>query len=266
MRECLQKEGITLPKRTPGQKRPPGGAGGFLGGGGAGGAAGPQLPKGVTRAQYEAALKKCGGSTFGHGGAARFDSPAFKAALAKFATCMRQNGVNVPAPNTSGSGPVFDTKGIDTSSAQFKAAEAKCQSDLSGAFKRGAGAGGSRHQWRARRSGASQQRRSPGRRGRPAAGRVSGRLNSRPRHALTAAGGWRGGLLEPRPRLLGAAWGSRIAAEVGLAASFGAGIAPTRVEQFVPLRQAQAGAARHQRRRQRPCRGGARRLGRRLRG
>jgi hypothetical protein len=142
VRECLQKEGITLPKRTPGQKRPPGGAGGFLGGGGAGGAAGPQLPKGVTRAKYEAALKKCGGSTFGHGGATRFDSPTFKAALAKFATCMRQNGVNVPAPNTSGSGPVFDTKGIDTSSAQFKAAEAKCKSDLSGAFKRGPGAGG----------------------------------------------------------------------------------------------------------------------------
>jgi hypothetical protein len=50
--------------------------------------------------------------------------------------------VNVPAPNTSGSGPVFDTKGIDTSSAQFKAAEAKCQSDLSGAFRRGPSAGG----------------------------------------------------------------------------------------------------------------------------
>ncbi|HEY3866419.1 MAG TPA: hypothetical protein VGL54_10090 [Solirubrobacteraceae bacterium] len=143
VRECLQKEGITLPKRTPGQKRPPGGAGGFLGGGAGGGTGGPQLPKGVTRAQYEAALKKCaGGNSFGRGGTARFDSPAFKTALAKFATCMRQNGVNVPAPNTSGKGPVFDTKGIDTSSAQFKTAEAKCQSDLSGAFRRGPGAAG----------------------------------------------------------------------------------------------------------------------------
>jgi cytochrome c556 len=141
VQECLEKEGITLPKRTPGEKRPPGGAGGFLGGGATGGAGGPKLPAGVTRAKYEAALKKCGGG-FARGGAARFDSPTFKAALAKFATCMRQNGVNVPAPNTSGSGPVFDTKGIDTSSAQFKAAEAKCQSDLSGAFKHGTGAGG----------------------------------------------------------------------------------------------------------------------------
>ena len=69
-------------------------------------------------------------------------APTFKTALAKFATCMRQNGVNVPAPNTSGNGPVFDTKGIDTRSTQFKTAEAKCQSDLSGAFKRGPGAGG----------------------------------------------------------------------------------------------------------------------------
>jgi hypothetical protein len=141
LRECLQKNGITLPKRTPGQKRPSGGAGGFLGGGGAG-AGGPQLPKGVTRAQYEAAIKKCGGSSFAGRGGARFKSPAYKAALAKFATCLNQNGVKVPAPNTSGTGPVFDTKGIDTSSAQFKTAEAKCQSDLSGAFRRGPSAGG----------------------------------------------------------------------------------------------------------------------------
>jgi hypothetical protein len=144
MRECLQKNGITLPKRTPGQRRPggPGGAGGFLGGGAAGAGA-PALPKGVTRAQYEAAIKKCGGGSFA-GGGARFKSPAFKAALAKFATCLNQNGVKVPAPNTSGNGPVFDTKGINTSSAQFKTAESKCRSDLVGAFRRGPGAGGPR--------------------------------------------------------------------------------------------------------------------------
>jgi hypothetical protein len=139
LRECLQKNGITLPKRTPGQRRP-GGAGGVLGGGG--GAAGPQLPKGVTRAQYEAALKKCGGNAFAGGGGRRFNSPAFKTALAKFATCMRENGVNIPAPNTSGSGPIFNTKGIDTASAQFKTAETKCSSDLRAGFRGGAGANG----------------------------------------------------------------------------------------------------------------------------
>ncbi len=140
LRECLQKNGITLPQRTPGQRPPggPAGAGGFLGGGAGG--AGPKLPSGVTRAQYEAAIKKCGGGAVAGGAAARLKSPAYLAALTKFAACMRENGVNVPAPNTSGNGPVFDTKGIDTSSSQFRAAESKCRSDLTSAFHRGSGA------------------------------------------------------------------------------------------------------------------------------
>jgi hypothetical protein len=139
MRECLEKNGITLPKRTPGAR--PGA--GFVPGAGAGG--GPQLPGGVTRAQYEAALKKCGagsGHFFRDGGAGRLDNPVFKAAIAKYATCLRQNGINVPAPNTSGNGPVFDTKGIDTNSSQFKAAAAKCRSALIGVFRHPAGAPG----------------------------------------------------------------------------------------------------------------------------
>ena len=144
LRECLKKNGITLPQRTPGaqggKRRPPGTAGGFLGGGA--GARGPQLPQGVTRAQYEAALKKCGGTGHFVRAGRAFNGPAFKAAFAKYATCLRQNGVNVPAPNTSGKGPVFNTKGINTKSAQFKTAETKCQSILGGTFRRGPGAGG----------------------------------------------------------------------------------------------------------------------------
>jgi hypothetical protein len=130
LRECLQKSGITLPRRTPGA-RPAPGAGGFLGG-----ANGPQLPKGVTRAQYQAALQKCGAGAF-LGSGPRVRSPAFKQALAKFATCMRENGVNVPAPNTSGNGPIFNTKGLSTASTQFRAAEAKCRSDLQRVFRPG---------------------------------------------------------------------------------------------------------------------------------
>lgn len=137
LRACLQKNGVTLPAPSAGQ--------GPLGLGGPGGAR--VLPKGVTRAQVQAAMKKCGGGgrAFGPGAQAtrrRFGSPAFRKALAAFAACMRSNGVNLPAPNTSGTGPVFSTKGVNTASASFRAASAKCQSVLRAAFPRPpAGAG-----------------------------------------------------------------------------------------------------------------------------
>jgi hypothetical protein len=138
IRECLQKNGVTLGKRTPGAGGPSGGAISRAGGG----VGGPQLPKGVTPAQFQAALKKCaGGSLAGRSGRpgsgfARSASPAFGQALAKFAACLRQNGVNIPAPNTSGKGPIFSTKGINTSSPQFRSASMKCRSALIGAFRR----------------------------------------------------------------------------------------------------------------------------------
>jgi hypothetical protein len=127
VRECLAKQGIKLPQRPAGQRPAPGAGGFFLGG--------RRLPAGVTRAQYEAAVKKCGGfARRGFGDGARLASPAVKEALAKFAACMRENGENVPAPNTSGSGPIFKTNGLNTTSAQFRAAQAKCMVLLRGAF------------------------------------------------------------------------------------------------------------------------------------
>jgi hypothetical protein len=125
LRECLEKNGVKLPH--PGQ-RPR-----FLGG-----ATG--LPNGVTRGQMEAALKKCGG-LFG-GRFRRFSSPARRHALAEFAACMRENGVPLPEPNTSGNGPIFNTKGLQTNSTQFRTAEAKCRVELGASFgARGGGAG-----------------------------------------------------------------------------------------------------------------------------
>lgn len=142
LRTCLAKQGITLPQRTPGQRRPPTGAtggGGVLGGRGFGaGAGGFRPPAGVSAQKFQAALKKCGGAGLGSG---RFNSPAFKAALAKFASCMSSHGVKLPAPNTSGTGPVFNTKGLNTTSAAFKAADAKCAPDLRGRFGPRGGAG-----------------------------------------------------------------------------------------------------------------------------
>jgi hypothetical protein len=138
LRECLKKNGITLPQRTPGQGPGAGGPG-----------SGPTLPAGVSRAQYEAILKKCGGGFAGGRGklgklGARFSSPEAKKALTKFAACMRENGIKIGEPNTSGKGSIFNTKGISTNTAAFAAAETKCRSDLRGAFggSPGAGAGG----------------------------------------------------------------------------------------------------------------------------
>jgi hypothetical protein len=124
LRTCLQKNGITLPRLKAGQPRTPG-TGGPFGAGGAGAAA--KLPNGVTRAQFQAALKKCGGTNFlRRGGSGAGAAQGY----AKFAACMAKNGVKLPQPNTSGKGPIFNTKGIDTTSASFKAADAKCVREL----------------------------------------------------------------------------------------------------------------------------------------
>ncbi len=134
VRECLKKAGITLPERstknpgtgTPGTGAPPSGGGFGLGGGGTGG---PKLPSGVTREQFQKALQKCGGGfRRGTGGfpGARVNSTAYKKALAKFSACMAENGVKLPTPNTSGNGPIFNTKGLNVNSATFKAAQRKC--------------------------------------------------------------------------------------------------------------------------------------------
>jgi hypothetical protein len=93
-----------------------------------------QPPRGMTHTQYEALVNKCGG---------HIENPLLRQAFAKFATCMRANGVNFPTPNTSGKGPIFSAKGINTTSPAYRAAVAKCRSVLSTAFRASAGTRGS---------------------------------------------------------------------------------------------------------------------------
>jgi hypothetical protein len=137
VRACLEKQGVKLPT-PPARGQGPG----FGGPPGAGGRA-FKLPEGVSRSKFEEALKKCGGLP--RGPRRGFNSAAARAALTKFARCMRENGIDLPAPNTSGNGPVFDGKGIDRSSPRFLKAEQKCQGELRGAFggrRPGSGAAG----------------------------------------------------------------------------------------------------------------------------
>jgi hypothetical protein len=115
LRACLQKNRIPLPKNITAQNSS---IAAIL----------ASLPKGVTRAQFEAAVKTCGGlgslASAGIGTVPGTSTPAYKQAVTKFVSCMRANGVNLP--NASGTGATVNTKGIDTHSAKFKAALAKC--------------------------------------------------------------------------------------------------------------------------------------------
>jgi hypothetical protein len=111
MRECLAKHGVTLP--GPGTSGQPG------------------TPSSTSRTKMQEAFKACGGHGFaGHhffGGA---HGANFRAAYTKFSACMKEHGIDLPTANTSGSGPIFNTTGVNTHSTQFKEALKKCQSDL----------------------------------------------------------------------------------------------------------------------------------------
>jgi hypothetical protein len=125
---CLRKQGVTLPQRPGGA----GGPGAQQSGAGPGRFADPAV---------RAALAKCGITPGGFGGSgAVANTPAARAQLTAFVACMRTNGVNLPAPNTSGSGPVFGA--VNRNDPKFVAAFAKCRSTLGRAFGQGGQAGG----------------------------------------------------------------------------------------------------------------------------
>jgi hypothetical protein len=130
-RECMANHGI---------KAQPGARGGLFGGliG-----AGAKLPKGVTLAQARAALRACGAGARPLGrlrapntkGFGNLQSPKAKKAFEAFSACLREKGVNLGAPNLSGHGPIFSTKGVNVKSPQFRAAARACAATLSNGVK-----------------------------------------------------------------------------------------------------------------------------------
>jgi hypothetical protein len=65
------------------------------------------------------------------GGAFSASSPADRAAVIKYIACVKQQGFDLPAPNFSGKGPVFNTSQVNTASPKFIAASRACQGLLS---------------------------------------------------------------------------------------------------------------------------------------
>jgi hypothetical protein len=97
LRQCLQKNGVNL-----------------------------AAPANTTqaRAQLQAAITRCAAAV--HLGSLT-PSSTVSTTLTKLADCLRQNGVNIPKSGTSSG---LNTSGIDTNSATYKAALAKCRSIL----------------------------------------------------------------------------------------------------------------------------------------
>ena len=124
---CLKQQGINRPRRPPGGG-PGGGPGGPGGGPGLGLGLGGGPPGGgqssATRTKFRAALRKCGVRFRG----GRFSrNPAARQALVKFVACVRKNGYRLPAPNTSGTGPVFNRGQVNPNDPQFRTAASRCQ-------------------------------------------------------------------------------------------------------------------------------------------
>lgn len=131
LRSCLQQQGVALPRRPAGGVPNAGVVG--QGGGGRGGFF--SRLSSAERSRLRAAMQKCG-ARFG-GGFRRFGpdarNPAFRRALTAYVACVRRNGFDLPAPNTSGKGPIFDPSKVNRQDPRFQAASAKCQGLLAAA-------------------------------------------------------------------------------------------------------------------------------------
>jgi hypothetical protein len=108
LRECLEEQGFD------GEGGPPGGG-----------------PPGGNDPDFREALEKCGvdpsqrpGGPGGRGGAPMRES------IEGFVACVRENGYDLPDPNTTGDGPVFDPQQVDQNDPAFQEASKKCQDEL----------------------------------------------------------------------------------------------------------------------------------------
>ncbi|MDX8151066.1 hypothetical protein SK069_05640 [Patulibacter brassicae] len=173
---CLKEKGVELPERPagagggsggpadggggPGGYGPPDGAGGPSGGppdgppGGGlpGDGAGrtrtsPTPPGGgmssADREKFQKALQECGGASMnGRGGMGgrrpNMDSAEDRKRVRAYVTCVRKNGYDLPDPDFSGNGPIFDPDDVDRDDATFRKASAACQSELRPSREQGA--------------------------------------------------------------------------------------------------------------------------------
>lgn len=124
-RECLKEQGVELP--DPSQ------AGGPPEGGEPPSGEPPQggPPEGFKGGEeMQKAFEECGIDAPQNpgGGGPPTDSPEFRESVEDYVACVRENGFELPDPNLSGEGPVFDESEVDQNDPEFKAASEDCQS------------------------------------------------------------------------------------------------------------------------------------------
>jgi hypothetical protein len=141
-RECLQKNGLSLRAGPQGGTPPtgttawppPGASGTSTNGGGPpggvfigpGGGSGPrQMPENVRKAFQACGIQPPSPQTAG--GGPNVDSSAFRQSVTSYVACIRQNGYDMPDPNLSGKGPVFDESKVNRDDPKFQSASQKCQ-------------------------------------------------------------------------------------------------------------------------------------------
>jgi hypothetical protein len=141
-RECLQKNGLTLrggpqggtPPTGTTAGPPPGASGTSTNGGGPpggvfigpGGGSGPrQMPENARKAFQACGIQSPSPQTAG--GGPNVDSSAFRQSVTGYVACIRQNGYDMPDPNLSGKGPVFDESKVNRDDPKFQSASQKCQ-------------------------------------------------------------------------------------------------------------------------------------------
>ena len=75
------------------------------------------------------AFQECGGNAPRSGFGNR-NSAQFKKSIQAYVSCVRRNGYDLPDPNLSGDGPVFDSGEVGQNDADFEKASQKCQGRL----------------------------------------------------------------------------------------------------------------------------------------
>jgi hypothetical protein len=83
------------------------------------------VPKGITKPQYEAALRRCGVTNV-HVGRVAITNPLVRRKILSVRSCLADNGFTLPAANFPGPGPILDTSGIDVGSARWVATAMGC--------------------------------------------------------------------------------------------------------------------------------------------